>query len=232
MTFSAVPRLVSFDLDGTLVDSAPDVLLGINSMQRALQGPQRTLQQIRHWTGNGVERTVHRAVTGDFEADAEVELFTEALVLFRSAYSEFNGQAAVLYPGVRKTLDILRRKDIALACITNKATEFTAPLLKTLAIDHYFKIVLSGDTLPRCKPYPDQLLRAAEWADVHTDHCVHVGDSVSDIRAAQAASTGVVYVTYGYNQGLSIQTIASDYAPDVIISSMTQLLHCWPNPAH
>ncbi len=214
-----VPKLVLIDLDGTLIDSVPDLAYAIDGMMSQLDLPQRGEEKVRHWIGNGVERLVKRALLDQLEGEPEEDLFQSAFHLFKVLYAECNGHHSVLYPQVREGLDWLKSQNYPLACITNKAEQFTIPLLKMLNVYDDFQLVISGDTLPKQKPDPMPLLHTADFFQVAPHHAMMIGDSVNDVQAARAAGFQIICVTYGYNHGEDIRTAQ----PDVVIDSFAQL---------
>jgi len=218
MKFTEI-KIVIFDLDGTLVDSVPDLTLAVDGMMSELGLDLPGVDRVRRWVGNGVERLVKRALTGDFKADPDELLYEKALPIFRSQYAKSNGHLSQLYPGVMETLCWLRDKKIPLACVTNKAESFTLPLLKSLKIDELFGLVISGDTLNEKKPSPLPLLHAAQHFGIKPDNCLMVGDSLNDVKAARAAGFPVVAVSYGYNHGQDIRLAA----PDAVIDNFNEL---------
>lgn len=224
MTDQAI-RLAAFDLDGTLVDSMPDIAWAVDQMSRSLGLPPPGLEQVRSWVGDGVRRLVKRALTGLRDGEPETELFERGFETFRSAYHGHLAVATRLYPGAREVLDQLRDSGIALACITNKAAEFTEPLLEALAMRHYFGVVLCGDSLAHRKPDPLPLLHAARRLGVLPADACMVGDSHHDILAARAAGFRSAGVRHGYGGDLLL-----DSHPDAVLDSLTglpALLESW-----
>lgn len=213
------PQMVLLDLDGTLVDSVPDLAASVDWMMGELGLPAHGESRVRDWVGNGVERLVMRALTGELWSDPPAESFERALPLFRTAYTERNGRHSRLFPGVAGGLEYLRGAGYRLGCVTNKAEAFTLPLLRALGIDGYFGVVVSGDTLPQKKPDPAPLLHAAERLGVAPSQALMVGDSEHDVKAARAAGFQVVCVSYGYNHGRDIATAL----PDAVVDSLEQL---------
>lgn len=213
------PSLVLFDLDGTLVDSAPDLAFSINAMLRHLALPECSESQIRAWIGNGAERLVKRALIGNLEEEPEPSLLHSAFELFSDIYAQNTSRESRLYPGVREGLDYLRASGRPLGCVTNKRARFTEPLLSAMGIQDDFAIVLSGDTLPRKKPDPLPLLHAAQQLGVSPCQVLMVGDSVNDVLAARAAGAAVVCVSYGYNNGDDITAAG----PDRVLRSLAEL---------
>lgn len=213
------PKMILLDLDGTLVDSAPDLAYSVDAMLERLGLPKRGEAQVRHWVGNGVERLVRRALTGTMDGEPDAALYERALPLFMEIYAANTSARSVLYPGVREGLDYLRAAGYRLGCVTNKAGRFTEPVLRELRIRDYFELVVSGDTLSRKKPDPEPLLHAARYFEVGPGEALMVGDSVSDVKAARAAGFRVVCVSYGYNHGMDIRAAR----PDAVIDSLVQL---------
>lgn len=215
--------MVAIDLDGTLVDTVGDLHAAVARMQTALDYPVSTVESVRDWVGNGIERLVHRALTGTMEDNAHDDLFAIAMPLFKSAYDDTNGTAAVLYPDVEKGLEWLAAKHVPLVCITNKAGRFSRPLLDTLGIGGHFVHHIAGDDVAAKKPDPAALLEGARRCDVKPDRCLLIGDSVSDIRAARAAGFAAISVSYGYNHGVSVRDLDGELEPDAVIDSFSEL---------
>ncbi|MGH8371391.1 MAG: phosphoglycolate phosphatase [Gammaproteobacteria bacterium] len=213
-----VIKLVAFDLDGTLVDSVPDIAWAVAQMSIALDLPPPGLDQVSSWVGDGVRWLVKRALTGSRDGEPEAELFERGFEAFRSAYHGHLAVATRLYPDAREVLEQLRRSGIALACITNKAAEFTEPLLEALAMRSYFGVVLCGDSLTQRKPDPLPLLHAARQLGVIPAQSCMVGDSRNDILAARAAGFRSVGVQHGYGGDLLL-----DSAPDAVLASLAEL---------
>jgi phosphoglycolate phosphatase len=211
--------MVLLDVDGTMVDSVPDLAHCVNVALTQLGLPERPVERVRQWVGNGVERLVQRALLGRLEGEPPPELYERALPLFMACYRENTCRRSRLYPGVRDILGWLLGSGFRLACVTNKAAQFTEPLLDALGIRHYFRVVVSGDTVPQKKPHPAPLLHAAASLGVPAEAALFVGDSVNDVEAARAASFPVVCVTYGYNHGRDIR----EARPDAVVDSLLEL---------
>ncbi|MEA1050184.1 phosphoglycolate phosphatase [Lamprobacter modestohalophilus] len=219
MQFPFRPGMVLIDLDGTLVDSVPDLTFCVDEMMARLGRPPRGEPAVRQWVGNGVERLVVRALTGQLDGEPNAADFERALPIFLELYAENTATRSVLYPGVREGLDLLRARGYRLGCVTNKAGRFTEPLLKAVGIRDAFELVVSGDALPEKKPSPLPLLHAAKHFGVEPTAALMLGDSVSDVRAARAAGFGIICVSYGYNHGDDIRTAE----PDAVIDALTEL---------
>ena len=215
-----LPRLVMFDLDGTLVDSVPDLAAAVDEMLLSLGRPLAGREQVRNWVGNGARVLVRRALAGDLQheqvagADAE-----HALDLFLAAYANSHGLSAI-YPGVRETLKWLKQQGIEMALITNKPERFVGPLLDDLRIGRYFRWIIGGDTLPQQKPDPTGLLHVLKMAGVSPGEALFVGDSRSDVLASKAAGVACIAMSYGYNHGRPI----AEESPALVIDDLRELL--------
>jgi len=213
------PELVLFDLDGTLVDSSPDLAFSADTMLEKLGMPRHGEARIRNWIGNGIERLVKRALTGEMHAEPDAGLFKKAMPIFLEIYEQNACVLSRCYDGVKDSLNYLRENNYHTGCVTNKAERFTNILLQSLGIYGDFDIVISGDTLAKKKPDPMQLLHAAEHFNVSPDRSLMVGDSINDIEAARAAGFQVLCVTYGYNLGRDIRA----ENPDAVVDTLNEL---------
>ena len=219
MTTLRIPRMVLIDVDGTLVDSVPDLAFCVDELMRALGRPPHGEARVRNWVGNGVERLVRRALLGQLDGEPPGEDYARAYPIFIDLYAENTSKRSRLYPGIREGLDWLKAHGYPLGCVTNKAAQFTLPLLQDLGVRDYFGIVVAGDTLPVKKPDPAPLLHAARHFGIAPEEALMVGDSVSDVKAARAAGFQIVCMSYGYNHGVDIRTAN----PDAVIDSLTEL---------
>ncbi len=213
------PEMILIDVDGTLVDSVPDLAYCVDEMMKQLERPPYGEDRVRNWVGNGVERLVRRALIGELDGEPEDADFERAYPIFLDLYAENTSKRSVLYPGVREGVDYLKSAGYRLGCVTNKAAQFTLPLLKDLGVFDDFEIVISGDTLPKKKPDPLPLLHAAEHFGVEPAKAMMIGDSQSDVKAARAAGFQIICMSYGYNHGEDIR----DYHPDAVLDSMIEL---------
>ncbi len=213
------PAMVLLDVDGTLVDSVPDLAYCVDEMMQQLGLPPRGEAAVRDWVGNGVERLVRRALVNQLQGEPDEALFQQAYPVFLSLYAENSCQRSYLYEGVCEGIDWLKSQNIRLGCVTNKAAQFTLPLLKKLAVYDDFESIVCGDTLTERKPHPLPLLHSAEVLGVAPENALMIGDSISDVTAARAAGFGIICMSYGYNHGADIR----DSNPDVVIDSMAQL---------
>lgn len=213
------PEMILIDVDGTLVDSVPDLAYCVDEMMQQLGMPTHGEAKVRNWVGNGVERLVRRALIGQLDGEPDEALFDKAYPIFLALYAENTSQRSCLYPGVREGLDYLQAAGYKLGCVTNKAAQFTLPLLKDLGVFDYFANVVCGDTLPEKKPHPLPLLHSAEVLGVMPEKSLMLGDSVSDVKAARAAGFQIICLSYGYNHGVDIR----ESHPDAVIDSMAEL---------
>lgn len=211
--------MVLIDVDGTLVDSVPDLAYCVDEMMDQLGMPRRGEAAVRQWVGNGVERLTRRALINQLDGEPDEALFEKAMPIFMDLYAENTSRRSCLYPGVEEGIAYLNQAGYRLGCVTNKAEQFTVPLLTDLGIIDNFEIVVSGDTLPKKKPDPMPLLHAAEAMGVTPEESMMLGDSMSDVKAARAAGFQIVCMSYGYNHGVDIR----DSDPDAVIDSMAEL---------
>ncbi|WP_120994670.1 phosphoglycolate phosphatase [Stutzerimonas urumqiensis] len=215
-----LPKLVMFDLDGTLLDSVPDLAAAVDAMLLQLGRPSAGIERVRDWVGNGALVLVRRALAGGLEHDGVDEGEAErALALFLEAYAGGHALTTV-YPGVIGTLEWLAQRDVPLAVITNKPERFVRPLLQEKGLDRFFGRIVGGDTLPRQKPAPDGLLHVMASVGVSADACLFIGDSRNDIQAARAAGMRCVGLRYGYNHGRPID----EENPDLTLDQLGQLI--------
>jgi len=217
--FPLAVKMVMVDLDGTLIHTAPDLANCANRMLRDLGRNEWPIEKVMTWIGNGVPRLVKRALTGEMMAEPEAALYEKALPLFQRHYAEAVSEFSRPFPGVIEGLERLQATGFQLACITNKAEAFTLPLLRNLGLHDYFKLVLSGDSLPKQKPDPLPLQHACRHFGITPDHGVLIGDSSNDVQAARAAAMPVICVTYGYNHGHDIR----ESHPDAVVGSLAEV---------
>lgn len=210
-------RIVLFDLDGTLVDTVPDLAAATDHMLEALALPLAGQDRVRSWVGHGVNQLVKRALAAG--GGSERELFEPGLKLFLDYYADHLTDHTLIYPGVVEALNELTERGLRLGVVTNKPAQFTEPLLESLSLREVFHVVVSGDTVIEKKPAPEPLLHAVRLCEGAARQAVMVGDSMTDVEAARRAGLGVIGVPYGYNHGDE----AFWTAPDVIIQSLGEL---------
>ena len=198
-------RAVLFDLDGTLVDTAPDIAAAVNRTLADLGRPAYPVARIVDWMGEGAPRLVRRALAGGREdLQPPAEDLERALGLFREHYAAAICVHSRPYPHTRRVLDSLREARIRLGCVSNKPERLTRLLLDALALTPLFEVVVGGDTLEFSKPHPGPIRHACRRLDISPTNTVYVGDSPTDCRAAEAAGVRMVAVTYGYHRGVDL----------------------------
>lgn len=212
------PKLILFDLDGTLIDSVPDLCVAVNATLCALGLPKTDEARVRTWVGNGAAKLIERAL---FHHDIQEErLRASALDHFLNYYEQHCAVQTCLYPGVEKTLNALQQRAVSMAIVTNKPRRFISPILKQLKIEKHFRGIVGGDDLPHKKPHPLPLTHCMQELNYHSEDVCMVGDSINDIEAARAAGIPVIAVAYGYNHGRPIETAGADK----VIANFSQLL--------
>lgn len=221
-------KAILFDLDGTLIDSAPDLALAINHMLTSIGREEIAPDIIRSWVGNGASVLVQRGLSGKTEIDADLDpaLLEKALDIFLTFYANNLCVATAAYPHVRATLKILKAKGFRLAIVTNKPFDFIQPILDGLELNDIFEFLLGGDSLAKRKPDPLPLHHTCEKMGVSVAECVMVGDSKNDILAANAANMQSIGLTYGYNYGEDI----NEHGPDVSFDDFADMISVFSEP--
>jgi len=216
-------KVIGFDLDGTLVNSLPDLALSVNSALADFGLPQAPEELVLTWIGNGAPVLIARALewakeqTGKDFSDAEMEQVKER---FNVYYAENLCNVSRLYPNVKKTLETLKAHGYTLAVVTNKPTRHVQPVLAAFGIDHLFSEMLGGQSLPAIKPHPGPLYYLCGKFGVEPRQVLFVGDSRNDILAAHSAGCPVVGLTYGYNYNIPI----AESNPDWVLDDFAKLL--------
>ncbi len=204
-------RAVLIDLDGTLLDTIPDLSAAANAMLEELGATALPSELIATFVGKGTEHLVKRCLSDEgVNLPSDAADVAQALAVFNRHYHSVNGRASRIYPGVLEGLAEFRNHGAALAVVTNKPAEFTLPLLERCGLAEWFSMVVCGDTCPRKKPDPMPLLHACERLGCPPEYALAIGDSVNDALAARAAGITVLAVPYGYNEGLDIRTLDID----------------------
>lgn len=214
-----LPKLVMFDLDGTLIDSVPDLATATDQMLVQLGRAPAGMDKVRNWVGNGAPILVRRALADGFDHQAvTAEQEAEALAIFMQVYG--TGESlTTLYPGAVETLQSLQVLGIKIALITNKPEKFIPQLLVDTGMAEFFEWIVGGDTFAQKKPNPAGLLWVIQQAGVSAEQCLFVGDSRNDVQAAHAANVACVAVTYGYNYG---EPISADN-PALVVDDLREL---------
>jgi N-acetyl-D-muramate 6-phosphate phosphatase len=182
-----------FDLDGTLLDTAPDMVGALNALRRENGLAPLPYEEVRPAVSHGAARVVKTGFP-DASADSAAALQRRFLEIYRGALS----QGTRFFPGMEQVLDTLARRRLKSGIITNKAAWLTEPLLEEMGIRARFECVVSGDTLAERKPHPMPLLHAAKLAGVSPGECIYIGDAERDVQAAHAAGMPGLVANYGY----------------------------------
>lgn len=204
-------QAVLIDLDGTLIDTIPDLADAANAMLVELGAAPLPQEDVATYVGKGTENLVRRCLS-DPRAGLPVDdtSVAQALQVFGRHYHAVNGRRSQVYPGVREGLAAMQERGLQLAVVTNKPTEFTLPLLELTGLASWFSVVVCGDTCARKKPDPTPLLHACEQLRCEPSRALAIGDSVNDALAARAAGMTVLAVPYGYNEGRDIHELDID----------------------
>lgn len=216
-------KAVLLDLDGTLLDTAPDLAAAVNAMLSG-QGldalPERT---VRDFIGRGIPHLVERSLVAA-GLPLVCERLEPALISFGGHYARLNGRASRPFPGVIEALERLRAAKLRLACVTNKASAFTTPLLEKSGLAQFFDTVATSDLAGSRKPEPGLILFACRALGVAPQEAVVIGDSANDAEAARAAGCPVLLVSYGYSEGRDVRSLDADGVVSTLGEAADQLL--------
>ena len=215
---------VLFDLDGTLLDTIPDLHAAACAMLRDLGRPEQPEDSIRSYVGRGISNLVKRVLAGSLDvAEDNSPPPQDALNSFRRHYARENGRNVRCYPGVVEGLAALKAMGMPMAVITNKPEAFTLPLLEMTGLAGYFDVVVSGDLLPKVKPDPMSLIWACGRLGVSPTDALFIGDSVNDFLAGRAAGCHVFLLPYGYNEGRDVQELDCDAIVPTVESAVERI---------
>jgi phosphoglycolate phosphatase len=219
-------RAIAFDLDGTLIDTAPDLALAANAMLEALGYPPLAERQIEALIGNGIDKLVEGVLIESIDRVAGPAMLADGRAHFRRLYAARLFDRSRVYPEVITTLEALVARGIRLCCVTNKHSAFTLPLLDAAALSRFFAFALCADRPDERKPKPDLLLAASARLGVTPSEMLYVGDSPADIAAARAAGCQVAAVDYGYTDRARL----AHAHPGWIIGSIAEILTLSASP--
>ena len=214
---SATTRLVLFDLDGTLIDSAPDLAAAANAMRIARRMDPLPLSTLRPMVGAGARGMVGLALGVAPGQSGYDDLRTEFLERYEQALLHHT----VVFEAMQPVLARLESEPKPWGIVTNKQERFTRPIVDGLGLDRRAAVVICGDTTPHAKPHPAPLIEAARRAGVATEHCVYVGDDARDVQAGRAAGMAVLAAGWGYlGDGHAVEA----WGADAVLSDPAELL--------
>jgi len=218
-------RAAIIDLDGTMVDTAPDFQVAINRMRDELHLAPLALDTIVDFVGKGSENLMRRVLGVDFEKSEVESRFDHALERYQHHYLQINGDHSELYAGVHEGLVAMKKGGVRLACVTNKPIAFARPLLEKKGLIDFFEVIYGGDSLAHKKPHPLPMLTVCNDFDLQPAQVVAIGDSSNDSEAARAAGCRVLTVPYGYNHGQPVQTIDTDGIVESLLDAASLIVH-------
>ena len=223
--------LILFDLDGTLIETAPEICDAVNDTLTQFDLPTVSQQQVNDWIGHGTRELLIQALayTGNTTADTvrQSDAFKLIEAEFGKHYQARCGTRSHLYPHVREVLGELRERGVRLGVVTNKEGRYTQTVIDAHEISPFFDRVISGDTLPVKKPNPAAIHACmAQWS-VPAERTLFVGDSSIDVATARNAGVAVWALPYGYNMGAPIEACN----PDRVIADFSELLTTLAQPA-
>lgn len=213
-----------FDLDGTLVETAPEIADAVNDTLRYFDWPEVTLQQVNDWIGHGTKELLIQALACVTHTSAAAVRtgpdLKQALPIFDRYYQARCGTRSQLYPHVREVLSALRARGCKLAVVTNKEGRYTETVLRVHGLHDAFDVVVSGDSFPVKKPDPSCVVNCLNRWGLKASQALFVGDSSIDAATARNAGVAVWLLPYGYNMGESVHVCA----PDRVIEDFSALL--------
>lgn len=215
--FDDWPQLVCFDLDGTLVDSAPDLAIAVDALLVSQGKETAGEDRVRQWIGFGAAKLVQQVMEW---ADIDNGLYEECYRVFITTYQKNLTAKTILFPHVIDLLKALKTNKVPIALITNKPSLFVKPVLDHFELTDYFSWILGAEALPEKKPSPMPLMHCVEAIEADVAQCLMIGDSLTDYRAAKAAGMKSAIVTYGYHQGVNF----SELEADLILDDLVELL--------
>ncbi|MFC3393972.1 phosphoglycolate phosphatase [Brenneria rubrifaciens] len=212
-------RGLAFDLDGTLINSAPGLSAAVDLALQSQSLPAAGEARVATWIGNGADVLVERALRWA-GVEPTAQRLSETRQRFDHYYAETVESGSSLFPQVKETLAALALQGFPMAVVTNKPTPFVAPLLASLEIGDYFSLIIGGDDVIAKKPHPAPLYLVLGKLGLRAEELLFVGDSRNDIQASQVAGCPCVGMTYGYNYGEAIELSH----PDIVLDRFADLL--------
>lgn len=211
---------VILDLDGTLIDSVPDLDTALNGMLQDMTLPAIDESSIRMFVGRGTPHLVKSTISVYLDELDATKSLNEALTLFYKHYRIVNGERSHMYPLVREGLVRMTEKGLKIACVTNKPSIFTEPLLAKNGIYPFFDVIYCADSFPKKKPDPFPMTMVCRKFHLLPRQVVAIGDSENDAKAARAAGCSLFMVPYGYNYGNPVE----NQQPDAVVQDLLQAM--------
>ena len=204
-------KAVLFDLDGTLLDTLPDLHAATNAMLVDMGHSELPLESVRSYVGRGIPNLIKRAMADSLHVTEDgTPASPEAIASFRRHYARENGRQVQVYPGVIEGLEGFRALGLPQGIVTNKADAFIRPLLEQTGIAGYFSVLVGGDLLPKVKPDPSPVVWACGRLGFLPQEVLFIGDSINDFLSARAAGCPVFLLPYGYNEGRNTREFDAD----------------------
>ncbi|MCY3627819.1 MAG: phosphoglycolate phosphatase [Gammaproteobacteria bacterium] len=199
-----------FDLDGTLIDTAPDLHFALNKTLAKWQHPTATLQLARRWVGHGAKAMITNALLNESQKTPDEQVVEAMYLDFLEYYKADIANVGQPYPSVRLVIQYLFRRKTRLGVVTNKRFDLTTILFQKLNLSNFFEVIVGGDTLTEQKPSPKPIEYACMKLHSNPSNTLYIGDSRTDVLSARAAGCPVVLVPYGYNDDLPVTTLGAD----------------------
>jgi phosphoglycolate phosphatase len=216
-------RAVLLDLDGTLLDTAPDLAAAANATLAELALAPLPAGAVRDFVGSGIAMLVRRCLAASLAREPQAALLEQAQARFAAHYERLNGSASRPFPGAVEGLVAMRAQGLRLACVTNKAARFTRPLLAAAGLARYFDAVATSDMAGARKPDPAVFLHACRELGVPAAQACAIGDSANDADGARAAGCRFLLVPYGYREGRDLAQIPCDGVVETLLDALAAL---------
>ena len=208
---------VAIDLDGTLLDTIPDLCGAVNLVLADLKLAPLNIELVKTFVGKGLGEHMRKSLRTAMGREPDDAEKAHAMDLYRAHYAVHIADHTTIYPGVIEGLDAFKSRGLPMSVVTNKWTTNTETLLAHFKLNAYFDHIVCGDTLTSNKPDPGMMFYSAGRFGVHPREMLMIGDSGNDSRAAKAAGSPVVLMTYGYSEGENV----ADLRANAIVSTFT-----------